>query len=324
MRFPRPPRETDSVPVPIGAGGLTGRICPKCKKYFRVEFGTGLKKSNASCHCPYCEHVAPHQNFHTRDQLKYGLNELSNRTADRIFHEMEKLSKDLTQNFKHLGRFGIKLTAQAHRPVRIPRWQYREKQLETEVVCVNCTLRYAVYGVFAFCPDCGQHNSLQILIKSLEVVEKTLNLASQQEMEVAEKLIENALEDCVSAFDGFGHELCRVHADKAQVPSRAEKMSFQNLEGAKLNVLDAFGIDISAMVEPDEWRALCVGFQKRHLFSHKMGVVDREYITKTNDSQAVVGRKIKIGVDEVKQLARIICKLAQRLSDELQELGKTS
>ena len=98
-------------------------------------------------------------------------------------------------------------------------------------------------------------------------------------------------------------------------------MSFQNLEGAQSIVLDAFGIDLSAGVEPDEWRIAGAGFQKRHLVAHKTGVVDPDYITKTGDTRAVVGRKIGIGADEVRQLASIISKLALRLSDDLQELG---
>ncbi len=147
-----------------------------------------------------------------------------------------------------------------------------------------------------------------------------LDLATEAEKELAEKLVENALEDCVSAFDGFGRELFRVHANRARNPARVEKMSFQNLERAKSNVRDSFGIDLSAGIEPDEWRAACAGFQKRHLVAHKAGVVDQDYITKTGDTRAVVGRKIGIGADEVRQLASIVSTLALRLSKGLQQL----
>ena len=74
-------------------------------------------------------------------------------------------------------------------------------------------------------------------------------------------------------------------------------------------------------LRPEEWRAATIGFQKRHLVTHKLRVVDQEYITKTGDTRAVVGRKIGIGADEVRGLARIISKLAPRLSDSLQKLG---
>jgi len=85
---------------------------------------------------------------------------------------------------------------------------YREKKLETEVVCDNCTLRYAIYGVFGWCPDCGTHNSFQILTKNLELAKKELALAEKAEKDLAEHLIGDALENVVSAFDGFGRQLC--------------------------------------------------------------------------------------------------------------------
>ncbi len=88
--------------------------------------------------------------------------------------------------------------------------------------------------------------------------------------------------------------------------------------------LDLLDIDLSAGVTPDEWHAATVGFQKRHLVAHKMGVVDQDYITKTSDTRAVAGRKIGIGADEVRGLTRIISAIALRVSNNLQNSGKNS
>ena len=41
---------------------------------------------------------------------------------------------------------------------------YIEKQLETAGTCDQCSLEFAVYGVFASCPDCGQLNALTSLL----------------------------------------------------------------------------------------------------------------------------------------------------------------
>ena len=284
---------------------------------FKIEFGTGLKGERLSCHCPYCGHTAGQDHFSTKEQIEYAKSATMRRFTDALHKDLKKLEFD--QKPKGAFGIGISLKVKAGRPT--PIHYYREKQLETEVVCSKCTLRYSVYGVFAFCPDCGQHNSLQILDKNLEVVGKMLDLAAGAEKGLAEKLIENALEDCVSAFDGFGRELGRLHANRARNAAKVEKMSFQNLEGAKTTFLDLFGIDLPAEVAPEEWRAAAIGFQKRHLVTHKLGVVDQEYITKTGDTRAVVGRKIGIGPDEVRGLARIISKLAPRLSANLQKLG---
>ncbi len=311
-----------SIPIPADENGFTGRECAQldCEGYFKIELGTGLKGEGLPCHCPYCGHTAGHDQFSTKEQIEYATSVAMRKFTDALHKNLKKMEFD----HRPKGAFGIGLSMKVKPGSPPPIHYYREKQLETEVVCFNCTLRYSVYGVFAFCPDCGQHNSLQILAKNLEMVGKMLDLATGAEKELAEKLIENALEDCVSAFDGFGRELCRVHATKARNPARSGKMNFQNLEGARTNFLDLFGIDLSADVPPAEWRVAVRGFQKRHLVAHKMGVVDQDYITKTDDVEAVVGRKIGIGIEEVRGLARIISELARRLPDNLQKPGKNS
>ena len=309
-----------SIPIPADENGFTGRECPQpdCEGYFKFEFGTGLKGEGLPCHCPYCGHAAGHDQFWTKAQFEYAESVAMRKITNALHKDLKKLEFD----HKPKGAFGIGISMKVKPGRPTPIHYYREEQLETEVVCDNCTLRYSVYGVFAFCPDCGQHNSPQILDKNLEVVAKMLDLATGAEKSLAEKLIENALEDCVSAFDGFGRELCRVHANRARDPARAEKMRFQNLEGARTAYLDLFGIDLSADLGPEEWRAAVTAFQKRHLVAHKLGVVDQDYITKTGDARAVVGRKIVIGADEVKELSSIINRLAPRISASFQKLEK--
>lgn len=151
-----------------------------------------------------------------------------------------------------------------------------------------------------------------------------LELALGSEQPLAERLIENTLEDCVSAFDGFGRELCRIYANRSRDPAKAERMSFQNLDGAKAGYLDLFGVDLSVCVSAEDWRGAVRAFQRRHLIAHKLGVVDQEYVAKSGDTRAVVGRKIGVDAEEVKALATIIRKLAPRMSESLEQLGKTT
>jgi len=144
-------------------------------------------------------------------------------------------------------------------------------------------------------------------------------MAAGTDQELAERLIENALEDCVSTFDGFGRELCRTHAHKSTSPNRGERISFQNLNGAKMHVLTAFGIDLTTCVTSTEWELAVRSFQKRHLFAHKMGVVDEDYIARTADPTAIVGRKITIEATHVREVVRVIRKVAQYLFEQLAE-----
>jgi len=308
-------RLADGIRIPMtpDENGLTGRECPQaqCQGYFKVQFGTGLKGDDLPCHCPYCGHSAGHDQFWTKEQIEYVRSVAMNAVAEALHQAF----KGLEFEQKPRGPLGIGISMKVQRGQPILIHHYREKQLETEVVCSQCTLRYSVYGVFAFCPDCGEHNSLQILDRNLVVVAKMLDLASGAERDLAERLIENALEDCVSAFDGFGRELCRVYAEKAGSGSKAAKMSFQNLDGARRNLLELFGIDLSNGIGPEEWRLLTTGFQKRHVFGHRMGVVDEEYVPKTGDADSVVGRRVAIGVDEVKRLAQLIKELGRSVSE---------
>ena len=201
-----------SIPIPADENAFTGRECPQpdCEGYFKIELGTGLKSEGLPCYCPYCGHTAGHDHFWTKEQIEFAKSVAMRKITDALHKDLKKLEFD----HKPKGAFGIGISMKVKPGRATPIHYYREKQLETEVVCVSCTLRYSVYGVFGFCPDCGQHNSLDILDKNLEVVGKMLDLAAGAEKELADKLIENALEDCVSAFDGFGRELCRVHANR--------------------------------------------------------------------------------------------------------------
>lgn len=302
------------VSLPTDENGYTGRECPDqdCEGYFKIVFGTGLPDAT-QCHCPYCGHSADQSDFATRDQIEYAKSVAMRKITDAVVKDLKGLEFDI----KPKGPFGIGMSMKVKPGPPHPVHYYREKALETHVVCANCTLHYAVYGVFAFCPDCRQHNSIQILDKNLEVVGKMLDMAGTVQAELADRLIENALEDCVSAFDGFGRELCRVYAGKAADPAKADRASFQNLEGARQVMRNLYSIDLDTGLEPDDWAKAVRGFQKRHVVAHKMGVVDEEYVRKTGDLRAVVGRKVAVEADEVRELARILTRVARTISEGL-------
>lgn len=305
-----------SISIPPDEDGLIGRECPspECESYFKIQLGTGLKGENLPCHCPYCGYTAGQNKFFTKAQVEYAKSIVLNRVTGALLKDL----KSLEFNHRPRGSFGIGISMKVTgRPTPIR--HYREKRLETEVICEQCTLRYMIYGVFGFCPDCGEHNSLQILDKNLELILKMLNLASSTDGELAQRVIENAVEDCVSAFDGFGREVCRLYANKATNPAKAERVSFQNLQGAKDNLISLFNFDIAAGLSHVEWEDAVRGFQKRHLLSHTMGVVDDEYIRKSGDVKAMMGRKITIDADEVCELIQIVGKLARHVSNALRD-----
>ena len=300
-----------SVSISADEHGFTGRECPKseCEGYFKIVLGTGLKGDGLPCHCPYCGHTAGQENFRTQDQISYAKSVVLRKFSDAVRKDFESLEFD----HKPRGPFGIGISMKVKSGPLLPIHHYREKELETTVVCSECTLRYAVYGVFAFCPDCGRHNSQQILGTNIEVVRKMLYLAESHEGDLREKLIENALEDCVSAFDAFGRELCRVHAERTSNPASMSRMRFQSLDHAQSGLRD-LGINIREALTPEAWAQAIKLFQKRHLIAHKLGVADQEYVDRSGDSDAVAGRKIRVGSNEVAELSNTLWTVGESLA----------
>src|SRR5262249_16102001 len=82
--------------------------------------------------------------------------------------------------------------------------------------------------------------------------------------------------------------------------ARLDRWTFQSLDTICNNVQDLTGIDLAPQLPASDWNDAAVGFEKRHLVAHKMGVVDQAYITKTGDTRHVIGRKISITADEIR------------------------
>ena len=116
--------------------------------------------------------------------------------------------------------------------------------------------------------------------------------------------IGDALENIVSAFDGFGRELSM---------RKGTEIRFQNLHGARRNVQEKFGFDFAYVLTALQWQDVCRVFQKRHLLAHKMGVIDDDYVQKASDPEAVAGRKVHVNSAEVNSSIEIIELLGRSL-----------
>jgi len=291
-----------SIPIKPDADGYLGRECPveACLGYFKITPGTGVK-GPVPCHCPYCGHSGDMNTFTTKEQIEYAKSLVVRRVTDALFKDLKAMEFD---HRPPPGGFGIGISMTVTQGARHPIRYYREKELETEVACDNCTLRYAIYGVFGWCPDCGTHNSVQILTKNLELAKKELALAQTLDKELADHLIGDALENIVAAFDGFAREICR---------RKGAEIRFQSLLAARRKVQEMFGFDFANGLETGEWESACQVFQKRHLLAHKLGVIDEEYVRKANDPSAVEGRRIRVAPAEVAAAITIIEKLGGSL-----------
>lgn len=308
------------INIPTDEYGLVGRECPKpnCEGYFKIKLGTGIQYE-APCICPYCGHSADPSEFWTKDQIAYARSIMVKEVNKALKKDIKEWDKDLRRQSRNSF---IKLSVdfrERHYPIHY----YREQSLETRLECQNCGLVYSIFGIFSYCPDCGTHNSIQILKSNLELVAKEIELANNiEDKSLSNTLISDALENSVSAFDGFGRESCRIYAKVSRNPKQAQNMSFQALKKTNERIQSLFGFDLSQGISEDDWIFVLQCFEKRHLLAHKMGIVDAVYIEATNDSQAVIGRKVNIKSEEVIRLTKQLDKLGTYLVSKLSVITK--
>jgi Zn ribbon nucleic-acid-binding protein len=209
------------VGLPTDERGRTGQRCPKCRQYFKLKFGTGLPIEDRRC--PHCCHLGDGSDFLTPEQLEYAksvaLNELNRNVLGPML-------RNWGQRLERSTRGSLIQVRIRYNPRPVPISYYRERQLETDVTCRNCRLEFAVYGVFATCPDCGQPNALDVFRSSIEVSRKLLEVDTGPDRAMRAKLLASILSDGVSTFDALGKAL-RAHYPSA-LPSHPKNL-FQNL-----------------------------------------------------------------------------------------------
>lgn len=302
-----------SIPISLDSEGFLGRECPECEAYFKITPGTGLSGIE-HCICPYCGVKAAGKSFYTKDQIEHAKSVAMNQFSSVLLKNLKYFADDFPSSPG--GFLRIKMEAEGQ-PTEVI--SYSEKDLETTLECASCNLRYAIYGLFANCPDCGSHNSLQILEKNLELAQKLLGAFVGPSPEVAQSIHEAALTQVVSAFDGFGREVTRQF-DQHHGNVKPSVSSFQSIAKARARTITAFQYDLADGILEEEWTSLCRLFQKRHLIAHRLGVVDDEYIEATADPTAIVGRKVEISPEEIPHAISVLLRVGTRMLYALEVL----
>jgi len=281
--------------------------------YFKVKPGTGLPTEE--CICPYCGHRQDYDDFITNDQLEYAK---SIAVKEFVEPEIRKLERSL-KNLERSTRGGL-IQIKAHirrQPFRLAYFQ--ERKLETHVKCNNCGLEFAIYGVFASCPDCGQLNALRVFEKSIEVALKRISLIDtieEDDDELLDAILVDALSGGVSAFDSFGKALRRAYPNL--LPDRPRNI-FQNLIALSEVLSKNIGKTLVDIIGPEEAGFLMKMFQVRHIFEHNMGVIDDGFVQKVPGSAHLKARKYKLEREDVDKFLYILLDAGRRLESAVSQ-----
>lgn len=302
-----------SVRIPLDESGMLGRECLECKRYFKLKPGTGLPTSH--CHCPYCEYEGNSNTFWTPAQLEYA----NSVGLKQVYDDQIKPSLDsLTEAFKDLERssrndwikFKVTTTGDDHFfPIRY----YSEQELETNLTCNNCGLVFSIFGIFARCPDCTELNAFLIYNKSLEVIQKQLDIFTKPEIpqDIKDHSLSSVLPSCISAFDGLGKELRRR---KSTLYPDKPKNLFQNI------LLLNAGLDNLISAKHSNYDLLVRLFQVRHLYEHNMGVVDDDFTKRLPQYVNMLGRKYLLTIEELNQFRAAMNELGGIIEDHFKKI----
>ena len=302
------------VNLPTDDEGMFGRECPNCGKYFKVKPGTGLLDIS-TCTCPYCEHTADSSEFLTSFQMEY-INSIAVRQVlGSTLRDLEKSFKDLERSTRHsIISFKVKTTG-----FEFPIKYYSEADLETVVTCDHCGLVFAIYGVFASCPDCAHLTAMSMYRNSLEAARKRFTIMDRiphDEKEIRDALLVDTLSAIVAAFDGLGKRL-QIQF-KTFIPDKPHNL-FQNLDALSEVLNKNISIDLPNLLDTGQFQKVYYLFQVRHIWNHNFGEADADFVRKTNSDASLIGTKVLPTKEEMIEFLDLVESLGLRLREKLQE-----
>ena len=302
------------VSIPTDDEGMFGRTCPKCKKYFKVKAGTGLSDISM-CTCPYCEHTDDSGFFLTPSQQKFLESIAIREVLGPALRDLERSFKDLERSTRYSF---ISFKVQT-RGLDLPIEYYSEAELETIVTCDHCGLVFAIYGIFASCPDCTRLTAMSMFHNSLEAARKRLGILGKipkEEAELRDALLVDTLSAGVATFDSLGKRLRKQFP--AIIPNKPKNL-FQNLDALREVLKENASIDISILIEPKQFFKVYYMFQVRHVWNHNFGEVDEDFIQKTKSDVSIIGTKVLTSEKEVREFLDHVESLGVNLREKLQK-----
>jgi len=300
------------IPIPTN-DGLVGRECPNAEcspGYFKVKLGTGITEGQVLAYCPYCRQEGEPNDFTTQAQIDYALGVLKNEVVkgiDKSFQKALGLGSSHKKTYGS-GMFKMEMTYKPGTPAYIPR--PLEEELRRDIICPNCGLEHAVFGLATWCPDCGKDIFICHVDTEFEVIQKVIRVLDKRREElgarVAGRDIENGLEDVVSVFEAVLKIITKKHLTKNgispdEIIKRIEKIrnSYQNINSAEETFRAQTGLDLFHDISQDEVETLRTIFEKRHPITHNLGLVDKKYLERVRTGDAE-GREIRVTAQEVK------------------------
>lgn len=291
-----PPPTSDSVPVIFASDreGMYGRECPRCHGYFRSESVAVWWKTI----CPYCGLIAPMHQFMTAAQCHY-IEHYVTTFLEAWQSDQEKIRVEIKMD---------EYADQASKEVEVPKFYYAEERQQSHWSCVKCGTRNDILGHYGYCSCCGYRNNLPLLTDELTALSEKTTATDQDQR----ALLRNA----ISAFEAC----CRSYIDQIldRMPmtprrrKRLEGLRFHEPRRFLSEIGQCFDIEMADGMKLDDVEFAHIRFHRRHLYEHKAGVVDQEYIDASGDNQKL-NKRLDESPGNVRHLIEVLLAMAANL-----------
>lgn len=320
------------IKIPLDSNGYFDRQCPEtdCKRFFKVKFQDwkNIVKDEV-VYCPICKHESPATEWNTELQKEYikkqGLKVIQSQISDAM-------KKD-AQRFNSVQKRGFINFSLSYKPgntiIPVPPEVFKE--LEQYYECIYCKCHYSFLGTAYFCPACGKENiednakegmhNIQLFIEnSNKIKESYKNIFSEEETEsFCSQLIEDQFCKIVSIFQKYAGNLFKCYPGSDQLSVR--KNIFQNLDESSIKWKELTGQGYIDIFDSQKYKKYKEYFQIRHLLAHTGGIIDQDFIQKTNTNY-VKGKRIVITIEHLNSFYNLTIEFIGIMNEKYKKISE--
>ncbi len=302
--------------------GYFDRECPsdECLFQFKMLSEAWHKAKEAErLHCPACGHTDHSDRWWTQQQVEH----MHAATVAQLQGGLNQALKTDAARFNRSSPRGsfISMTMKVDsRPQHVMLPPAATNPMALKITCPSCACRYAVIGAAYFCPACGHSAAEQVFEQTVAGIKATLGVLDQvraaMDRDTAETtvrvVIENGLQNAVTVFQRVVEALFV----ELPAPPKARRNAFQNLAEGSTLWQQATGQGYDAHLDAPSLDKLGRAFQQRHLLAHRQGLVDEEYIAKSDDTRYRSGQRLVVRAEGVTEAVELVEKLVAGLRDD--------
>lgn len=281
---------TYKISIPTD-NGFWGRECKLCSKYFKID----SNQIKEEMFCPYCGELQRNDDLWTKQQEKE-VNRIAGQIGKQILEkELDKMLKGIVSGSKHMS-YNPGSRTQITKPL-----SHLEKEVDTQLECPKCKMKFQVYGIFGFCPGCRADNVL-IYEANLDLILQEIDNSSN-----VNRSLRHAYNDFVATFESY----CKRTSEKHKLGS----VNFQNLKNTR-KLFKKNGIDIYKGLSDLEKTSIKRVFEKRHAYQHSNGIITQEFIKNVPQDSKLLDTIATLSRDEFSNAVNVLKKMLKNITDK--------